>query len=58
MSMIQRKRKAKLLLIIQYHAEALRLGGKISANQQRFLDVAAAHGKDLEPPGLLAGKRV
>ncbi|WP_191628365.1 hypothetical protein [Pseudomonas fluorescens] len=55
--MIQRKRKAKLLLIIQYHAEALRLGGKISANQQRFLDVAAVHGKDLEPPGLLAGKR-
>jgi hypothetical protein len=55
--MIHKKRKAKLLLIIQYHAEALRLGGKISANQQRFIEVAIAHGKELEPPGLLAGKR-
>ncbi|HEF4759075.1 TPA: hypothetical protein SAN82_001484 [Pseudomonas putida] len=55
--MIHKKRKAKLLLIVQYHAEALRLGGTISANQQRFLDVAATNGKELEPPGLLAGKR-
>ncbi|MGY2338412.1 hypothetical protein ACW9HW_04080 [Pseudomonas sp. SDO5532_S415] len=55
--MIHKKRRAKLLLIVQYHAEAFRLAGHISANQQRFLDVAATHGKDLEPPGLLAGKR-
>jgi len=56
-SMIHKKRKARLLLIVQYHAEALRPAGNISANQQRFLDVAASHGKDLEPAGLLAGKR-
>ncbi|WP_175645464.1 hypothetical protein [Pseudomonas sp. KK4] len=55
--MTQKKRKAKLLLLVQYHAEALRLGGNISSNQQRFLDVAASHGKDLEPAGLLAGRR-
>ena len=55
--MIHKKRKAKLLLIVQYHDEALRLAGNISVNQQRFLDVAATHGTDLEPPGLLAGKR-
>ena len=55
--MIHKKRKARLLLLVQYHAEALRLAGNISANQQRFLDVAATHGKELEPPGLLAGKR-
>lgn len=49
------KRKAKLLLIAGYHAEALRLAGNVSANQRRFLEVGAARGKELEPPGLLAG---
>jgi hypothetical protein len=51
------KRKAKLLLIAGYHAEALRLAGNVSANQRRFLEVGAARGKELEPPGLLAGVR-
>ncbi|KJZ48563.1 MULTISPECIES: hypothetical protein [Pseudomonas] len=50
-----RKRKAKLLLVAEHHAEALRLAGNVSANQRRFFDVAAAHGKELEPSGWLAG---
>ena len=55
--MSKKKRKAKLLQIAAFHAEALRLAGNISANQYRFFEVAAAHGKELEPIGLLAGKR-
>ncbi|VVO81230.1 hypothetical protein PS862_01844 [Pseudomonas fluorescens] len=55
--MSQKKRKAKLLQIAEFHAEALRLAGSISANQRRFFKVAAEHGKELEPIGLLAGKR-
>lgn len=55
--MSPKKRKAKLLQIAEFHAEALRLAGKISANQRRFIEVAIAHGKELEPSGLLAGRR-
>ncbi|CAI8957273.1 transposase [Pseudomonas sp. IT-P253] len=50
-----KKRQAKLLLIAEYHAEALRLAGRVSASQHRFFKVAAMYGKELEPDGLLAG---
>jgi hypothetical protein len=53
-----KKRKAKLLVIYEFHVEALRLAGNVSANQQRFLEVGAARGKELEPAGLLAGVRI
>lgn len=56
-SMNPKKRKAKLLLAYEFHTEALRLAGNVSANQRRFLEVGAARGKELEPPGLLAGVR-
>ncbi|HJR32475.1 MAG TPA: hypothetical protein VJ889_27435 [Pseudomonas sp.] len=56
--MTPKKRKAKLLKIVEFHAEAIRLAGNVSANQRRFLEVAAAYGKELEPSGLLAGGRV
>lgn len=49
------KQKAKPLLVAEYHAEALRLAGSVSASQHRFFKVAAMHGKDLEPDGWLAG---
>ncbi|MBD9611838.1 hypothetical protein [Pseudomonas sp. PDM02] len=52
-----KKRKAKLLQIAEFHAEARLLAGDLSANQRRFLEVAFTHGKEREPPGLLAGKR-
>jgi hypothetical protein len=53
--MKSKKQKARQLLVAKYHAEALRLAGSVSTNQRRFLDVAAAHGKELEPSGGLAG---
>jgi hypothetical protein len=52
-----KKRQAKLLLIVEFHAEARPLVGKISAHQRHFLQVAAAHGKELEPSGWLADGR-
>ena len=55
--MSKKKRKAKLIHVAAFHAEALRLVGNISASQRRLFEVAAAHGKELEPIGLLAGKR-
>ncbi|MGE8068568.1 hypothetical protein [Pseudomonas sp. NPDC089569] len=55
--MSPKKRKAKLLQIVEYHAEARRLAGYLSANQRRIIEVAIARGKELEPSGLLAGKR-
>ncbi|WP_178122621.1 hypothetical protein [Pseudomonas izuensis] len=55
--MSPKKRKANLLQIAEFHAEALRLAGNISANQQRIIEVAIAHGKELESSGLLAGGR-
>ncbi|PWE43635.1 hypothetical protein C9I50_08120 [Pseudomonas prosekii] len=48
-------RKAKLVLIAGFHTEALRLAGNVSATQRRFLEVAEARGKELEPSGWLAG---
>ncbi|MHC8317123.1 hypothetical protein [Pseudomonas sp. LB3P31] len=53
--MSQKQRTKKLLRIVEFQAEALRLAGNVSANQRRFLEVAAAHGKELEPSGVLAG---
>lgn len=53
-----KKQKAKPLMIAEYHAEALRLAGSVSASQRRFFKVAATYGKELEPDGLLAGARV
>ncbi|MHC8346597.1 hypothetical protein [Pseudomonas sp. RT6P73] len=55
--MSPKKRKAKLLQIAEFHAEARRLAGSLSANQRRFIEVAIAHGKELEPSGWLAGGR-
>ncbi|MBT2338141.1 MULTISPECIES: hypothetical protein [Pseudomonas] len=51
------KRKAKLILAAECHAEARRSVGGISASQIRFLKVAATCGKEMEPAGLLAGAR-
>ncbi|WP_448145601.1 hypothetical protein [Pseudomonas silesiensis] len=53
-----KKQKEKSLVIAEYHAEALRLAGNVSASQRRFFKVAAKYGKELEPDGLLAGARV
>lgn len=53
--MKRNKQKAKPLLIAEYHAEALRLAGNVSASQHRFFKVAAMYGKELEPDGMLAG---
>lgn len=53
--MKDKKRRAKLEEIVGYHAEALRLAGGMSANQRRFIEVAAKYGKELEPDGWLAG---
>ncbi|MBK5302717.1 hypothetical protein AB7M22_005131 [Pseudomonas sp. ADAK2 TE3594] len=55
--MKRKKQKAKPLMIAEYHAEALRLAGNVSASQHRFFKVAATYGKELEPDGLLAGAR-
>ncbi|WP_191637129.1 hypothetical protein [Pseudomonas fluorescens] len=55
--MSKKKPKARLLQIAGFHAEARRLAGNISASQRRFFEVAAAHGKEFEPSGLLAGGR-
>jgi ABC-type branched-subunit amino acid transport system ATPase component len=55
--MSPKKRKAKLLQIVELHLEALRLAGDMSANQRRFIEVAVTCGPELEPSGPLAGKR-
>lgn len=52
-----KRRWKQLRQIVELHNEAIRLGGGLSANQRRFLDVACAYGKELEPAGLMAGKR-
>ncbi|MFK3819812.1 hypothetical protein ACI2KG_25000 [Pseudomonas sp. NPDC089407] len=41
--------------VARFEAEALRLAGRVSANQLRFLLVAKTKGKELEPAGPLAG---
>ncbi|WP_191632891.1 hypothetical protein [Pseudomonas fluorescens] len=53
--MNQKKRITRVLQIVEFHAEAFRLAGKVSANQRHFLEVAATHGRKLEQSGLLAG---
>lgn len=53
--MSKRKSKTRPELIAEFEAEARRLGGGASENEQRFLEVATTKGKDLEPTGLLAG---
>jgi hypothetical protein len=50
---MKKSRRAKLLHIVELHNEARRLAGNVSANQLRFLEVAAARGKELEPSGWL-----
>ena len=48
-------RTAKLDAIVHFEAEALRLAGRMSDNQVRFLKVAKAKGKEMEPVGRMAG---
>lgn len=55
--MSPKKRKAKLLQIVELHAEALRLAGNLSSNQRHIIEVAIARGKELEPGGLMADGR-
>jgi ABC-type branched-subunit amino acid transport system ATPase component len=56
-SVKDKKRKTKLLQVVELHLEALRLAGNLSANQRRFIEVAVTCGPELEPSGLLAGRR-
>ncbi|BCX71192.1 MULTISPECIES: hypothetical protein [Pseudomonas] len=49
--MSPKKRKAKLLQIVEFHAEARHLAGNLSANQLRLIEVGIARGKELEPGG-------
>ncbi|CAH0246358.1 hypothetical protein [Pseudomonas mediterranea] len=51
------KRKAKLISAAECHAEARRSVSGVSTTQIRFLKVAAACGKEMEPAGVLAGTR-
>lgn len=53
--MKRKKVSDKPALIAKFTEEAIRLGG-VASNQRRFFKVAAAHGKELEPAGILAGK--
>lgn len=39
----------------QFVEEAKRLGGRITANQRRFMKAAKTLGKELEPAGIMAG---
>ncbi|EIU1446631.1 hypothetical protein AAAC13_00730 [Pseudomonas aeruginosa] len=43
--------------VARFEAEARRLAGRVSENQLRFLKVAKAKGKEMEPVGLMAGAR-
>lgn len=56
-SVKDKKRKEKLFQIVDFHFEALRLAGNMSANQRRFIEVAVICGPALEPSGVLAGRR-
>jgi hypothetical protein len=61
-SMTAAKRQTKPLIatfdaVAQFEAEARRLAGRVSENQLRFLKVAKAKGKDMEPVGRMAGAR-
>ncbi len=60
-SMIATKRQTKTLItldaVAHFEAEARRLAGRVSENQLRFLKVAKAKGKEMEPVGRMAGAR-
>ena len=60
-SMTATKRQTKLLItldaVAHFEAEARRLAGRVSENQLRFLKVAKAKGKEMEPVGRMAGAR-
>lgn len=61
-SMTAAKRQTKPLIatldaVAQFEAEARRLAGRVSENQLRFLKVAKAKGKEMEPAGRMAGTR-
>lgn len=51
------KSHEKPIAVARFEAEARRLAGQISVNQLRFLQVAKAKGKELEPLGPLAGNQ-
>ena len=55
------KRQTKPLITLDavdnFEAEARRLAGRVSENQLRFLKVAKAKGKEMEPVGRMAGAR-
>jgi ABC-type branched-subunit amino acid transport system ATPase component len=57
LSVKDKKTKEKLFQIVDFHLEALRLAGNMSAKQQRFIEVAVTCGPALEPSGVLAGRR-
>ncbi|MFV3332933.1 hypothetical protein ACNFIA_18480 [Pseudomonas sp. NY15437] len=44
-------------IVAQFEAKARRLAGRTSENQLRFLKVAKAKGKEMEPVGRMAGVR-
>lgn len=60
-SMTATKRQIKPLIkpdaFAHFEAEAQRLAGRVSENQLRFLKVAKAKGKEMEPVGRMAGAR-
>jgi hypothetical protein len=39
----------------QFEEDAKRLGGRMTANQRRFMQAAKKQGRDLEPAGGMAG---
>lgn len=41
-------------VVAHFEAEARRLAGCVSENQRRFLEVAKARGKEMEPVGRMA----
>ncbi|HHG4506600.1 hypothetical protein OFL57_00435 [Pseudomonas aeruginosa] len=59
--MTANKRQIKPLIkpdaFAHFEVEAHRLAGHMSANQLRFLKVAKAKGKKMEPVGRMAGAR-
>lgn len=59
MSMTATKRQIKPLIkpdaVADFDAESQRLAGHVSENQLRFLKVAKAKGKEMEPVGRMAG---
>lgn len=48
---------ATLDTVARFEAEARCLAGRVSENQLRFLKVAKAKGKEMEPAGRMASSR-